>query len=83
MTYDTPVRIFVSKMVNSVYEFQKYLYYLLVYDLFHTTDQTANNFHLSVLLTLKIFECVSENLELLYLYHLGLDVILSVQDFVN
>ena len=38
---------------------------------------------ISVLLTFKIFEFVSENLEVVYRYHLGLDEILFVQDVVN
>ena len=54
-----------------------------VYDHFYPTDQEAKNFPLSVLLTFKIFEFVSENLEVVYRYHLGLDEILFVQDVVN
>ena len=46
-------------------------------------DQKAKNFDLSVLLTFKILEFISENLELVYLYLLGLDIILSVQDVGN
>ena len=62
---------------------EDYLIFLIFFDQFYSTDQRARNFHLSVILTFKIFEFVLENLELVDLYLLRLDLILPVQDVVN
>ena len=49
----------------------------------YPSDQKAKSLHLSAPLNFKIFEFVSANLELVYLDHLGLDVIVSVKDAVG
>ena len=90
MTYDNP--FFVSKMrkftditsIFFIYGLEKdSRIFLILYDQFYPTDHKVKNFHLSVLLTFKILEFIWENLELVYLHHLGLDVIVSVQDVAN
>ena len=55
----------------------------MLYDQFYSVNQKAEKFHSNVLLPFKIFEFASENLELVFFYFLGLDVILSVQDILN
>ena len=68
MTYNNPVRIFVSK----IFKFSDVIIFYLfnglergfsdfhnTCDQFYPTDQKAKNFHLSVLLIFKLFQFVS------------------------
>ena len=68
-----------SSLIGSERKFSDLPYTLW---LFYPTDQKAKSFHLSVPLNFKLLEFLSENTELVYLYFLGLDVILSVVDVV-
>lgn len=91
---DNPSWSFVSNMLKFVDVISMYFLHLLlvqeedcliflIFMIDYPSDQKAKSLHLSAPLNFKIFEFVSANLELVYLDHLGLDVIVSVKDAVD